>query len=206
MIAILDYGMGNLKSVFNALEYIGQDCKIINQENEIADCSHLIVPGVGTFNCAMENLNKSNLIPAILQHVKMGKPYLGICLGMQLLATKGYENEITDGLNIIPGLVKKFELDAKFNIPHVGWNEINKHKDHPVFNNIKQNIDFYFVHSYYYLPDDSNNILCSTDYGNNFTSVVADKNVIGVQFHPEKSQENGLKILENFCLWDGVYA
>jgi len=203
MIGIIDYGMGNLKSVRNALDYIGYETALITHPDQIREVSHLILPGVGSYSAAIANLKSNNLYDAIKGYISQKKPFLGICLGMQLLSSEGYEYGKTRGLNIIEGKVVLLELDERYQIPHVGWNNVTLKYEHPIFKGIKNNIDFYFVHSYHFKPLHSRDILGVTNYGIDFVSCVAKNNVVGIQFHPEKSQDNGLKILENFCEWDG---
>ncbi|MFH1800834.1 MAG: imidazole glycerol phosphate synthase subunit HisH [Candidatus Omnitrophota bacterium] len=201
-IGIIDYGMGNIKSVYNALHYFGEDAKIVFSEKDFKDCSHLILPGVGAFPQAMRNLSERDMIRPIKAHVDAGKPFLGICLGMQLLADKGEEMEVVPGLGIVPGHVRR--LDVKLHIPHVGWNNLIVKKEHPVFEGMKSGVDFYFVHSYYFHCADSSNLLATAEYEKEFSCAITNgRSAVAVQFHPEKSQANGLKILENFCNWDG---
>jgi glutamine amidotransferase len=203
MIGIIDYGMGNLKSVRNALEYIGYDTELITDPDNIREVTHLILPGVGSYALAMANLKSRNFENAIKKYISEHKPFMGVCLGMQLLSTIGYEHGKTEGLNIIEGEVILLERDEQHEIPHVGWNNVNLQYSHPVFEGVKKNLDFYFVHSYHFKPVHKSDILGITDYGTDFVSCIARNNVIGVQFHPEKSQESGLKIYENFCEWNG---
>jgi glutamine amidotransferase len=201
MIGIVDYGMGNISSVYNSLDYLGYEATIINSPEEIEGLTHLIIPGVGSFRQAMQNLEDKKFIAPILNHVKSKKPLLGICLGMQLLATKGYEHGETNGLGLIEGEIIPFEI--KLHVPHVGWNNINTLKKHPVVGNNVNQVDFYFVHSYYFNVKNKEDILTMTEYEISFPSIVAKDNIIGIQFHPEKSQEPGLNLLEAFCEWDG---
>ena len=202
MIGILDYGMGNLSSVYNSLEYLGFNSKIVTNSNEInEDLTHLIVPGVGSYAKAMQNLREKSMDSAILKYIESKRPYLGICLGMQLLSTYGYEDGKIKGLNLIEGEVVPFDIEL--HVPHVGWNNINCTHSHPIFKNNINHIDFYFVHSYYFNVKNKNEILTQTDYEIIFSSSIAKENIIGVQFHPEKSQEAGLNLLESFCEWDG---
>lgn len=197
MIGILDYGMGNLRSVTNAFISQGANPVLVRSKTEMEGLTHLVIPGVGAFKQAKDNLEKLQLIEHILDFVKTGKPVLGICLGMQLLATVGYEVEKTEGLNIIPGEVVKFENISE-RIPHVGWNAISLSNEHYLFEGIKKGVDFYFVHSYYFKPYEAADTLATCFYGNDFAAVVHKENVVGIQFHPEKSQKNGLKIISNF--------
>lgn len=203
MIGIVDYGMGNLRSVYNAVEFIGSKAKLLETKEDFSDISHLIIPGVGAFASAMTNLKSKELIEPIHNFVASGNPVLGICLGMQLLASSGNEPTETTGLDIIPGSVRKFDI-PEMRIPHVGWNSIELEREHYLFQGIKNGVDFYFVHSYFFSPLQEPDVLAYSDYGIKFPSVVNRDNVTGIQFHPEKSQKNGLKILENFC--SGPYA
>lgn len=196
-IGILDYGMGNLRSVFNAFKSINFTPVFVKQANDFEGISHLIIPGVGAFPSAMRNIREAKLELEILKFAESGKPLLGICLGMQLLATIGYEMETCKGLNLIEGVVKK--IDSSERIPHVGWNNINLQKDHFLFDGIKNDADFYFVHSYYFEPTNKDNLMATFEYGTKIPAIVFNNNIIGIQFHPEKSQKNGLKILENFA-------
>lgn len=197
-IGIVNYGMGNLYSVQNALNFLNIKNGIINREDNLNEFSHLIIPGVGAFKEAMENLKKIAFIEKLKDFKKSGKYILGICLGMQLLVETGTEPEVCCGLNLIPGKIVKFELE-NLRIPHVGWNKLYiTNFSNPLFYNLKQNVDFYFVHSYHYQHSNDNFVDAYTDYGFNFPSVISNENVIGTQFHPEKSQKHGLKMLENF--------
>ena len=200
MIVIIDYGLGNLGSVKNALNKLGVDSIISNLIKVITAGSGLILPGVGSATEGMKNLRKSGLNKVILKQIKLKKPILGICLGMQLLFFLSEEGN-TECLNVIEGKVKKF--NNKLKVPQIGWNQV-KQKPSKLFLSIKDKSYFYFVHSYYCQASEEKIIRGSTDYGINFTSVIEDKNIFGVQFHPEKSGENGLKLLKNFV--DIVYA
>jgi len=200
MIVIIDYGLGNLGSVKNALNKLGVDSIISNLIKVITAGSGLILPGVGSATEGMKNLRKSGLNKVILKQIKLKKPILGICLGMQLLFFLSEEGN-TECLNVIEGKVKRF--NNKLKVPQIGWNQV-KQKPSKLFLSIKDKSYFYFVHSYYCQASEEKIIRGSTDYGINFTSVIEDKNIFGVQFHPEKSGENGLKLLKNFV--DIVYA
>ena len=199
MIGILDYGMGNISSVINTLEFLRSDYKIINSNIDFNQCSHLIIPGVGSFGKAMSNIENYGLKESIKKFAKSGKPVLGICLGMQLLADVGFEPEETIGLGLIPGEVLLIDFE-EVRIPHIGWNGINVINDHPILKGVKLSADFYFVHSYHYIPKSEESIITTTEYGDTFVSIIQNKqkNVIGIQFHPEKSQKQGLKIIDNF--------
>lgn len=207
MIGILDLDLGNIGSVKNAVYELGYDYLVLKNEEEFDDITHLILPGVGTYKIAMENFHASGLKDAFYSYVESKRPLLGICLGMQILSEEGTEVQHTKGLGLVKGKVEKFGKSQTFPdnlpIPHVGWNTVKRKIDHPIFQDVKPDVDFYFVHSYHFVADKPKNILATTDYGYDFVSAVVNENVIGTQFHPEKSQVNGLKVLENFCEWDG---
>ena len=217
MIAVVDFGMGNLRSVSKAFETAGAVVEVTNDPVTIADADAIILPGVGAFRCGMENLNKLNLAPVICEAVEKKKPVFGICLGLQLFFTESEEHGICKGLDIIKGRVKRFDSSVK--IPHVGWNQVkykaksreqsaeneeqrvevkDQSAEFKVFDGIPDNSYFYFVHSYYVEPDDESLIAATTGYGKDFVSVINVDNLWGVQFHPEKSSELGLKVLKNF--------
>ena len=202
-IGILDYGMGNTASVFNAVYSQGWDPIFVKNPIELDEISHLIIPGVGSYGSAMNLLAKKDLTTFINAFYCAGKPIMGICLGMQILSSFGVEGGKNNGLNLIKGNVQPLKRVEGLNIPHTGWNNISIKKDHPILEGIKKDVDFYFVHSYAFCVESDNNLFATCEYGETFTSIVGDKNVFGVQFHPEKSQKNGLKIIDNFCLWDG---
>lgn len=199
-IAIIDYEMGNLKSVAKAIEKLGATPIVTRNKDQIAACHKLILPGVGAFADCMANLQKYDLVNVIQQQVQSGKDFLGICLGLQLLFDESEENGTTQGLCIIPGTVKKFDfgIQTDFKVPHMGWNQIQKKSNSPLFNEISNQTEFYFVHSYYVVPNDFSIIATTTDYGIEFCSSIAQDNIYACQFHPEKSQKNGLKVLQNF--------
>lgn len=203
MIGILDLQLGNLRSVANSVYALGFDYQFIESASMLEDMTHLIIPGVGHFQAAMDYLHQSQLITAIQHFHASRRPILGICLGMQLLATVGYEGGETPGLGWIPGMVQRFVAQPKLKIPHVGWNTVHFQCAHPLFEEIKNQRDFYFVHSYHFVCAEVHAIGATTEYGTLFPSIVLHQHVAGVQFHPEKSQKNGLKLLENFCRWDG---
>jgi imidazole glycerol-phosphate synthase subunit HisH len=203
MIGIVDYGMGNLGSVANAIDYLGHSARLVTRPEDIFEFSHLILPGVGSYAAAMTNLARRDLIASMRDHIAKGKPFLGICLGMQLLSTTGTEHGTMPGLDAIPGEVVPLKAGPDLAIPHVGWNNVDLMRTHAIFAGIKTHIDFYFVHSFHFRATDSAHVLGVTPYGFDFTSCVARNNVVGVQFHPEKSQESGLKLIGNFCEWDG---
>ena len=206
MIGILDLKICNLSSVSSAVYNLGFDIKIIkiNQKDQLNDISHLIIPGVGSFsNISKEYFENKNFSSELNNYKKKGKPLLGICLGMQFLATEGFENNKSKGLNFIEASVNLMETDdtKNFILPHVGWNEINILKNHVIFDGIKNNSNFYFVHSYQMILKNNEFLFAETKYLKKFPSIIIKDNVIGFQFHPEKSSKNGLKILENFCRW-----
>ncbi len=203
MIGIVDLGMGNLKSVSNATYQLGYDCVLVNQRSALDDLSHLILPGVGSYSAAMGYMVQMDLKDGILDFVRSGRPVLGICLGMQLLSTGGEEGIWTDGLNVIPGEVRKIEPSEGIMVPHIGWNTTRFRAGHPVLHKIKSGVDFYYVHSYSFNCESPSNVFATTEYGSEFASAIGRDNVFGVQFHPEKSQSNGIKLLENFCNWNG---
>lgn len=204
MIGILNIGLGNVQSVFNAVYENGYDPIFVDKPEMLADLSHFILPGVGNFNAVKQRLEQLGFVQAIDELVASGTPTLGICLGMQLLATTGTEGGDSRGFNIIKANVAAMIPKGNLRLPHVGWNEVNFTQVHPVFDEIKDKRDFYFVHSYHMTCNYPANVIATTNYGSEFVCAVANKNVIGVQFHPEKSQKNGMKLLENFCEWDGI--
>jgi len=198
MLGIIDYNMGNLASVYNACSKFTNKIKIVKNANEIKSLSKLILPGVGAYKDAMEHLNSNDLKSAILEFAKTQKPMLGICLGMQLLFESSEEFGFTKGLGLIDGKVIKFDkskINEDLKIPHMGWNKIIN-KENPLFIGLK-NPYLYFVHSYHIITSEKN-IIGTTNYGYNFVSAVNKDTIFGFQPHPEKSHNNGLKILENF--------
>ena len=197
VINILDIGCGNLGSLVNVLKFLNIKNKIINSPKEILDSDSLILPGDGSFKI-MNFLEKKNYVSALNNYVESNKPLLGICLGMQFFSNKSMEDENIKGFCWIPGEVKKFETKKNFKIPHIGYNSIIIEQNHKILENIKDFSDFYFVHSYYYSTFSEKNVLAKTNYSINFPSIIYDKNIIGTQFHPEKSQENGIQFLKNF--------
>jgi len=196
MIAIIDYGMGNLRSVEKGFLKVGVDAKVVTDPRSVNDAEAIVLPGVGAFRDCMKNLDQMKLIEPILKSVRNGKPYLGICLGLQMLFTESEEFGVYKGLDVLKGKVVRFQVDLK--VPHMGWNTVRLLGKPPIFDDIKDESYFYFVHSYYVAPDDEGIIAGTTDYGMTFTSMVWKDNIIATQFHPEKSQETGLKILKNF--------
>lgn len=194
-ISVIDYGLGNLRSVKKALEKIGANVAITKNKRELKKADGIIIPGVGAFADGIKNLERYK--EEIYGAIDENKPILGICLGMQLSLTKSYEGEEElDGLDIIKGEV--VSLPQKVKVPHIGWNNLEIRKDHRIFNGIGKKPFFYFVHSYYTDTESKRNVLAKCDYGIKFPGVISKKNYIGVQFHPEKSGEEGLKLLSNF--------
>lgn len=200
MIGIIDYGMGNLKSVYNALDLLGADVILSSKPEELQRADKLILPGVGAFGDGISNLRKMGLADFMNAEVlENKKPILGICLGMQLLAKEGFERGRHEGLGWIDASVRKFELaDKGLKVPHVGWNEVTFVGENPIFKGIKSGNCFYFVHSYHMACNENADVAATCEYGYAFTASVRKGNIFGTQFHPEKSQEAGLKILENY--------
>ncbi len=206
MIAIIDYGMGNIHSVQKALETFGAKTYVTNDPEKIKTCAKLVLPGVGAFGDALSELKKQDLISCLSESVKQKKPFLGICLGMQLLFKASDESAGVKGLSILAGKVKKFEVKLSQKVPHMGWNQLRQIQNPkskiqnkcPLLKDVPDGAYVYFCHSYYPEPADKNIIAATTDYGIDFASVVWQDNLYGVQFHPEKSQGIGLKMLKNF--------
>ena len=197
MIAIVDYGMGNLRSVEKGFLKVGIDVVVTNKPEIIEKADGIVLPGVGAFKDCMRELSNLRLTDAIVNAIRNGKPYLGICLGLQVLFSESEEFGRCRGLDIFRGKVVRFQ-NGNLKIPHMGWNELTIQKQNPLLNGIKDKTYFYFVHSFYVAPEDSSIIAATTDYGLNFTSMVWEDNIFAVQFHPEKSQAAGLRLLENF--------
>jgi glutamine amidotransferase len=197
-IVIVDYGMGNLRNVQKGFERIGMGARITRNRKEIQDASAIVLPGVGAFKDCMENMEKYGLIDPLLRSIEKGKPYLGICLGLQILFSESEEFGAHRGLDLIKGRVVKFKPGPDHKVPHMGWNTIDFQRESPFFEGIRNGNFFYFVHSYYVVPEEKKWILTLTEYGISFASSIWKENLFATQFHPEKSQEFGLKILENF--------
>lgn len=202
-VGILNLETGNLRSVSNAVYSLGYDPEIVDTPEAVDEVSHLIIPGVGAFHTAMRRMHDKGLFEPVREYAAAGRPILGLCLGMQLLASTGEEGDPTPGLDLVPGHVERFRAELVPAIPHVGWNSMELQHDHPVVRGVRSGVDFYFVHSFHFAPDSPADVLGSTEYGQTFAAGVARGNVVGFQFHPEKSQANGLKLIDNFCAWDG---
>ena len=201
MIAIIDYGVGNIFSLYSSFQKIGADVCLTSDKEVIKKADKLILPGVGAFKDAVLKLRESGLYEIVIEESKAGKPLLGICLGMQLLFEKSFEYGEHEGLGLIKGSIIPIELDvpSSYKIPHIGWNSLHFNgKKNEIFKYLNECDHVYFVHSYYG-TDCDDNVIATTEYGKELTAAVADKNVYGVQFHPEKSGETGLKILKAFC-------
>jgi len=194
---IIDYGMGNLRSVEKTVEAIGGRPVISGSPDVVRKAARLILPGVGAFGDAMQNLRRSGLDEAIREAANFGIPLLGLCLGLQLIFTQSEEFGNHEGLNLIPGRVRRFN-DPGLRVPHVGWNQIEGTRPNPLLKNIPEGTYFYFVHSFYVEPSKPENILRWTEYGHRFCSIACRDNVWGAQFHPEKSQNAGKQLLRNF--------
>ena len=201
-VAIIDYGMCNLDSVARAVEECGGTPLVTNNIHDLEIATHIILPGVGAFPDAMNQLCQLSMDTALREQVLENKiPFLGICLGMQVMATKGTEGEETDGLGLIEGTVKRLKPESHdTRIPHIGWNEVHYMRSSPLFEGISTGKDFYFVHSYHFCCSDENNIVARTPYCGGFTSAISKGNIFGTQFHPEKSQKVGFQVLKNFIL------
>jgi len=199
MIAIIDYGAGNLQSVKKALDFIGAENIITDDPNVILSADKVLLPGVGSFGDAMDSMHKSGLVETIKECALSGKPFLGICLGLQLLFEESEESPGVKGLGIFKGKIKKFSSDMGLKIPHIGWNSLEIKQNDTLFKDVPQNSYVYFVHSYYLHAEDENDIATVTNYGIDFHSAVGKNNVFATQFHPEKSGDVGLQILRNFA-------
>jgi glutamine amidotransferase len=209
-VAVIDYGMGNLRSVSKALEKVAANdvtVEVTADPARILAASHIVFPGVGAIRDCISELQRLEL-DQLIREVATTKPFLGVCLGMQALLSRSEENGGIDSLDIVPGNVRLFDIQNQINgerlkVPHMGWNKVNQTVSHPLWNNIEQDSRFYFVHSYFVDPSESNVTAATSAYPDNFTSAIHKDNVFAVQFHPEKSQHDGLQLLKNFLSWDG---
>ncbi|MDI6829901.1 MAG: imidazole glycerol phosphate synthase subunit HisH [Actinomycetota bacterium] len=197
MICIVDYGMGNLRSVEKAFAFLGKEVAVSPEPADVLAASGVVLPGVGAFGDAMRELEERKLADPLRRAIDGGVPFLGICLGLQLLFEESEESPGVRGLGILPGRVARFPSRVK--VPHMGWNDIRVLRDHPVLEGLAEGSYFYFVHSYYVIPERDEHRLTLTQYGEEFVSGVADGNLVAFQFHPEKSSEAGLRLLENFA-------
>ncbi len=199
MIAIIDYGMGNLRSVQKGFERVGHAAVVTSDPAAVRAAEKIVLPGVGAFEDAISELNRMDLVRPVLESIDAGKPFLGICLGLQMLFETSYENGRHRGLGVLRGEVVRFELPEAYSVPHMGWNQLLIRHRPPVLEGIEEGTHVYFVHSYYVAPEDASVVATETDYGGPFCSMVWRDNVFASQFHPEKSQSQGLKILRNFA-------
>ncbi|MBW1710685.1 MAG: imidazole glycerol phosphate synthase subunit HisH [Deltaproteobacteria bacterium] len=211
MIAIIDYKAGNLVSVERAVRALGFGCQITRDPGRIKTAERVIFPGVGAAGSAMADLKRTGLDKVLKSVFKKGTPLLGICLGTQIILEFSDEDGGTECLGLLPGKVERFpanmsEAGQRLKVPHMGWNRISFVRDHPVFSGLDPEYEFYFVHSYFPAPSQDRHVIALTDYGLSFASIVAQDNLAAVQFHLEKSGRPGLKILKNFCEWDGKDA
>lgn len=199
MIAIIDYGMGNIHSVRKAIESMGAQVKVVDKPEGLAGCEKAVLPGVGAFGDAAEELEKQGLIKGLKDYIASGRAFLGICLGLHLLLEESEESPGIKGLGLIRGRVEKFAAAKGLKVPHMGWNQLDiRQSACPLFKGLPADAYVYFCHSYYPAPKDSGVVAATTEYGRKFASLVWKDNIYGAQFHPEKSQKAGLKILENF--------
>lgn len=213
MLCIIDYGIGNLRSIEKALEAVGADVVRSDRPEDIARAERVVLPGVGAFGACADEIARRNLVEPIHQSIASGKPFLGVCVGMQLLFDHSEELGLHEGLGVLPGRIVRFQPVYEpaaigpeeapparpLKIPHMGWNTIKPHRESPLLAGLPEQAYFYFVHSYHAHSDRPSNVLASTTYGIDFPAIVERNNVFGVQFHPEKSHQNGLRVLQNFA-------
>jgi glutamine amidotransferase len=198
-ILIVDYGMANLRSVQKALEKVGHAAEITSDPNRVAEAEKLVLPGVGAFCDAIALLRDSGLAAPIVEHIRAGRPFLGICLGLQLLFSRSYEDGEYRGLDLFPGEVVRFRDEPGLKVPHMGWNQLHIRRPAPILSETPDGASVYFVHSYHVVPEDRTLIATETDYPTPFTSAIWHENVFATQFHPEKSQQVGLAMLRRFA-------
>jgi glutamine amidotransferase len=203
MIGIVDYGAGNLASVENAFRHLGYDTLRCKEPGDLFCCERVVLPGVGSFSAAMKELRTGGWVDAICNFANGGRPLLGICLGMQLLFERGEEQGPSDGLGLIQGEVVRLSPAWPTKVPHVGWNSLVDVSQHGLLLGVKPNVDVYFVHSFHCVPKSATDVIARCDFGEMFVAAVARGNVAGMQYHPEKSQPAGMRMLENFANWDG---
>ena len=197
MNVIIDYKVGNLHNLKNALDYSRVENRLVSKADDVRNADRILLPGVGAFAPAMEQLRESGMLEVLQEKVEAGTPLLGICVGAQLLMDESEEDGTHAGLGWIPGKVKRFQHNLK--IPQMGWNQVSQQKNNPLFQEVADEMHFYFVHSYHLNPENSEHVLGLSNYGYDFAAVVSKDNLWGVQFHPEKSQNAGLQLLKNFC-------
>ena len=198
-VAIIDYGLGNIASVRNAFAAVGVDASLVADPNDVATYDKVVLPGVGAFGRAIENLRADGMDEALRSYVGTGKSLLGVCLGMQLICSSSEEGGMHDGFNWVKAKVTGFPEFRKLKVPHIGWNTLEFTRDSNLFAGMISGADVYFVHSFKVEIDNPEDMLAYTDYGETFASIIQSDNVIGMQFHPEKSQAVGLRLIENFC-------
>ena len=205
VIALVDYGAGNLRSVGKALLRSGLDARVTGDPKDVAKADAVVLPGVGAFADAATRLRESGLEDAVKQAIESGRPYLGLCFGLQLLFDEGHEHGVTKGFGILRGTVERFpELDtdgARLRVPHIGWNEVRFSGSHPMLDRLPERDTYYFVHSYRPVPTDESVVVGRADYGGEFVAAVATPSIFAVQFHPEKSQAAGKRLLDAFAAW-----
>lgn len=201
MIAVIDYGAGNIRNVINAINKLGYEVDLTSDPDEVLSADTVILPGVGAAGDIVSSLKKLNLIEPVRRIITENRPFMGVCIGLQILFTETEEDMGQRCLDVFSGRVKRFPEGRK--IPHMGWNQVKQQIDHPVFEGVPDNSNFYFVHSYYVDPEDKSLIAGTTEYGVEFCSIISKGNVIGTQFHPEKSGDVGLKIYDNFLRYAG---
>lgn len=199
MLAVIDYGAGNLRSVLHALNHLGlDDIQLVQEPDQLTGAEKIILPGVGAFGAGMQQLHKQNLVEPLREAIQAGIPYLGICLGMQFLFEYSDEMGNHPGLGVLPGYVTRFPAEINLKIPHMGWNQLQQTRPSPLLDQVTESSYAFFVHSYYCVPQNPDDVLITADYGISFAAGVQRDNIYGVQFHPEKSQSVGLQLLSNF--------
>jgi glutamine amidotransferase len=202
VIAVVDYGYGNLRSVAKALERCDLAVEVTGDPAALGRADAVVLPGVGAFKDAAESLTGKGLDEAVVRAIEAGKPYLGLCLGLQLLFEEGHEHGVTKGFGVLPGHVERFpEGDPTLRVPHIGWNEVVFSGDHPMLGALPERAYYYFVHSYRAVPSEASDVVGRTEYGEHFASAVAREGIFAVQFHPEKSQTAGHRLLAAFAAW-----